>query len=616
VTLVELYRTAFTQMPRPDAFRFKKDGAWHDVSSQVALERVEAVAAALYRLGIQPGDKVALLSENRLEWALADLGILTAGAATVPVYPTLTAMQAKHILGDSNARIVIVSTASQLEKVVALAPELPMLTAIFVLDPPSTLSPAAHAGAEGAVPIRPWQNLLDVGTAAQAERPGLAQQLGDNVKPGQTATLIYTSGTTGVPKGVELTHANLRSNVRDALLDFEIGTGDSCLSVLPLSHIFERMAGHYTMLSRGVSIAYAESIDLVAANLGEVKPTILFAVPRLFEKIYRRVLDTAMAASPLRRAIFFRAREVAFRWARAQAARQPVGPVLSLQHALYDALVYRKLRARVGGRIRFFVSGGAPLAPEIAEFFLGAGLPVLEGYGLTETSPVIAVNRPTRNKPGTVGPPIAGVTVKIADDGEILVQGPGVMRGYYGLPAETAKAIVDGWFHTGDIGHLDDDGHLVITDRKKDLLVTAGGKNVAPQPIENALKAIKYVGEAVMIGDRRPYLTALIVPNFEQLEAWAKFKGVPFGSRDELLARAEVIDLYERSLAEATKDNARFERVKRFTLLPREFTLEAGELTPTLKVKRKVVNQRYADRIEAMYAEPGAEAPTPPGGAW
>ena len=275
--------------------------------------------------------------------------------------------------------------------------------------------------------------------------------------------------------------------------------------------------------------------------------------------------------------------------------------LLHLQHAFYDLLVYKKLRARVGGRIRFFVSGGAPLAPEVGEFFIGCGLPVLEGYGLTETSPVIAVNRPGHNKPGTVGPPIANVTVRIAADGEILVQSPGVMRGYYNLPAETAKAIVDGWFLTGDIGHLDEHGHLAITDRKKDLLVTAGGKNVAPQPIENALKAIKYVSEAVLIGDRLPFCTALIVPNFDQLQAWAKFKGLAFASRAELLTRPEVRDLYERTIAEATKDLARYEQVKTFALLADEFTVDDGELTPTLKVRRKIVNERYADRIAAMY---------------
>ncbi len=606
MTLVDLYRTAFAQHPRPDAFRSKRDGVWHDVSSADARAQIEQVAAALATLGVVRGDRVAILSETRLEWALADFAVLTLGAAVVPVYPTLTPDGTRYILADSAARVVFVSTATQLQKITALAPELPALTAIIVFDPPSTLSPTAHVagGAQGRddVPVRPWTGMLDAGAAVLIDQPGLARTAGDAVEAGDLATLIYTSGTTGVPKGVELTHANLCSNVHDALLDFAIGPTDSCLAVLPLSHIFERMAGHFTMVSRGVSIAYAESIDAVSANLGEVKPTILFAVPRLFEKIYGRVLDTASAAPPLRRAIFFRARDVAWRWARHQAVgAKPAGGLLNLQHALYDRLVYGKLRARVGGRIRFFVSGGAPLAREVAEFFIGCGLPVLEGYGLTETSPVIAVNRPDANKPGTVGRPIAGVIVRIAPDGEIEVQSPGVMRGYYHLPEETAKAIVDGWFKTGDIGHLDGDGHLVITDRKKDLLVTAGGKNVAPQPIENAIKADKYVTEAVLIGDRLPFCTALIVPHFEQLEAWAKYKGLAFADRAGLLALPEVRDLYTRRIDEATSGFARYEQVKKFALLEDEFTVDGGELTPTLKVRRKFVNERHAARIAALY---------------
>jgi long-chain acyl-CoA synthetase len=334
----------------------------------------------------------------------------------------------------------------------------------------------------------------------------------------------------------------------------------------------------------------------------------VFAVPRLFEKIYRRVLDTALAGSAIKRNIFLRARRVAWEWTRHRTARKPVPFLLELQHRLFDRLVYHKLRERVGGRLRFFVSGGAPLSAEIAEFFIGAGLPVLEGYGLTETSPVIAVNRPDRNKPGTVGPPIANVEVKIAEDGEILARGPGVMAGYFHLPGETELALKDGWFHTGDIGHLDQDGHLVITDRKKDLLVTAGGKNIAPQPIENALKLDKFIAEAVLIGDKRPFVTALLIPNFDRLEAWARLKGVGFKSRADLCANPAVRELFEGRIAESTRELAKFEQIKKFTLLDTEFTMAAGELTPTLKVRRKIVNQKYSEIIDAMYpAEAGQE---------
>jgi long-chain acyl-CoA synthetase len=601
-TLVELYRAVFRDHPRPDAFRHKAGGAWHDVSSADAQLTIERVAAALSARGIVPGNRVAILAENRLEWALADFGILTAGAATVPIYATLTAATARHILFDSEARLVLVSTAEQLAKVRQVAGELPGLRTAVLMDP-------AVGESIGTVT---WADLLAEGQAALAQDPDAARRLGDAVTPETIATLIYTSGTTGVPKGVMLTHANLVSNVRDALLDFVIGPADSAVSVLPLSHIFERMAGHFTLISRGVSIAYAESVDTFAADLAAVRPTIVFAVPRLFERIYARVIDAAVAGGAVKRLIFFKARDVALRWARGLVAGAKASPWLALQHGLYDRLVYAKLRARTGGRIRFFVSGGAPLNSEIAEFFLGAGLPVLEGYGLTETSPVIAVNRPAHNKPGTVGPPIANVLVRIADDGEILVQGPGVMKGYLHLPGETEAALEGGWFHTGDIGHLDTDGHLVITDRKKDLLVTAGGKKVAPQPIENALKTSKYIAEAVLIGDKRPYVSALIVPHFEQLEAYARYKGISFVERKDLIRHPAIVDLIRRQVAEHTKELARFEQIKRFDLLANELSQDAGELTPTLKVRRKIVVQRYAREIDALYAgqEPTGLAPT------
>jgi long-chain acyl-CoA synthetase len=583
-TLVELYREAFRDRPRPDAFRIKSGGAWRDVSSAEAGRLFETLAAALVARGIRPGERVAILAENRFEWAIADFGILTAGAVTVPIYSTLTAAQARYILADSEAKLVFVSTALQRDKVASLLPELPALHAIVSFDSDA------------------WKELLAEGERALAADPDVARRRGDAVKESDLATIIYTSGTTGPPKGVMLTHSNIASNVRDALLDFSIGPSDRCLSILPLSHIFERMAGQFTMVARAVSIAYAESVERAGANMMETHPTIVFAVPRLFEKIDQRIQEAARASGGLRWAIFRRARETARAWARTKAARRPIGPGLALAHALYDRLVYRTLRGRVGGKLRFFVSGGAPLSTEIAEFFAGCGMPVLEGYGLSETSPVITVNRPESNKPGTVGPPIHNVEVKIADDGEIVVRGPSVMQGYLNLPGETAAALEGGWFHTGDIGHVDADGFLVITDRKKDLLVTAGGKKVAPQPIENSIKTSPYVAEAVLVGDKRPYCVALIVPDFKALEAWAKAQGIATTSHDELLARPETIALYEKTIADATKELARFEKVKKFRLLDAEFTIESGELTPTLKVRRKIVNQKYGDAIESLYA--------------
>jgi len=580
-TLVELYREAFRAHPKPNAFRHKVDGAWRDVSSAEALDAIGRIAAALAARGVRPGDRVAIVSENRLEWALADLAILTAGAASVPVYATLTPGQTRHILADSGARIAFVSTRAQLGKLESLRAELPALESIVAFDDEGPLT---------------WRGML-------AESPDAAAgaRFGDLVKPNDIATLIYTSGTTGTPKGVILTHANLVSNVVDALKDFSIGPEDTALSVLPLSHVFERMAGHYTMLSKAVTIAYAESVDTFAADMQDVKPTIVLAVPRLFERIYGRVVDAAAAGGPVKKAIFARARAHAMAWARRKVAGKSIPPLLALNHAMCDRLVYSKLREKTGGRIRFFVSGGAPLHPEIAEFFMGAGLTVLEGYGLTETSPVIAVNRPNENIPGTVGPPIANVVLRIADAGEILVQSPGVMRGYWNRPEETAAAIQGGWFHTGDIGHLNARGHLVITDRKKDLLVTAGGKNVAPQPIENALKTSKLIAEAVLIGDQRPFITALIVPAFDALEAAAKARGISFVTRSDLVKHPAVRELYEKEIAALTRDLARFEQIKRFALLEREFSQDQGELTPTLKVRRKVVLANRAQDIAALY---------------
>ncbi len=594
-TLVELYREAFRAFPKPDAFRHKADDTWYDTSSAEAQQAIERIAAALEARGIRPGDRVAILSENRLEWALADLGILTAGAATVPIYATLVAVQARHILADSQATLALVSSRAQLEKVRSVQSELPALEDVIVIDDS-------------------WQALLAEGAVALAKDPLRGVRLGDAVKPEDLATLIYTSGTTGNPKGVMLTHANLVSNVRDALLDFSIGPEDTALSVLPLSHIFERMAGHYTMISRGVTVAYAESVDTLSADMQAIHPTIVCAVPRLFERIYARVVEAAAKGGAIKHALFRQSLKVAKEWSRRVARRQPVPPLLALQHALYDRLVYGKLRARTGGRIRFFVSGGAPLNTEIAEFFMGAGIPVLEGYGLTETSPVIAVNRPHANLPGTVGPPIANVTVRIAEDGEIVIQGPGVMRGYHLLPEETALALEGGWFHTGDIGHLDDRGHLVITDRKKDLLVTAGGKKVAPQPIENALKSSPFIAEAVLIGNERPYVTALLVPNFEQLEPYAKLKGISFVTRADLVKHPAVRELFEREIAAHAPDLARFEQIKRFAVLDREFSQEQGELTPTLKVRRKIVLAKFASEIGALYEgheTPGLHARVP-----
>jgi long-chain acyl-CoA synthetase len=552
------------------------------------------MSLGLRELGIRDGDRVAILSENRPEWAIADYACLTARCTDVPIYPTLPARQIEYILRDSGAVALVVSSAAQLEKVLAIRERLPGLRHIVTLD-------AVGAGQEGVLGL---DELLRCGRAAVARQPewrthALA------ASPADLATLIYTSGTTGEPKGVMLTHGNIASNVTTCCRLFTFGDRDECLSFLPLSHIFERMFGHYSMFHAGVVINYAGGIDTVAADMQECRPTLMAAVPRLYEKIHARVLDSVRASPAPRRRIFAWARRVGEEWADRTLARAPIPPSLLLTRHLADRLVFARLRARTGGRIRFFISGGAPLSAEIARFFYAAGMPILEGYGLTETSPVIAVNTDRHTKLGTVGLPIPGVEVRIADDGEIVTRGPNVMRGYYGKPAETAEALdADGWFHTGDIGLIDAEGYLRITDRKKDLIVTAGGKNIAPQPIENLAKGSKYVSNVVMVGDRRPFPIMLVVPNPEPLRVWAARRGLPADDLERLVGVPDVQLKVEREVRKMLRDLAQFEMPKKFLLLPRDFSVEGGELTPTLKVRRRVVEERHRAAIEALYAEP------------
>ena len=574
---------------KKDAFRYKSGGKYVDVSHREALDRVHHAMLALRALGLAKGDRVALLSENRVEWALADLAILSAGCITVPVYPTVPPSQVEYILTDSEARAIFVSTPALLAKVSACRSRLPRLQHVICFDPDSA--------DEGVVPFDAF-----VERGRMVEPKPAYRDLIATIGKYDWASIIYTSGTTGDPKGVILTHWNFMSNVRAALAIFEIGPKDSCLSFLPLSHAFERTAGYYVMMTAGATIAYAESVDTVADNLGEVRPTVMISVPRLYEKMYARVLDTVEKGSPTKQRIF--------RWAVASGRRYVseklsgrVSPTTAGKRHLASILAFRKLQARTGGRMRFFVSGGAPLAREIAEFFYAAGLPILEGYGVTETTPVISANTFENFRFGTVGKPLPGVEVRIAEDGEILVRGENVMQGYYKKPEATNEAIKDGWYYTGDIGHLDEDGFIVITDRKKDLIITAGGKNVAPQPIESKLKQSPFIGEAVLFGDRRRFITAVLVPRFEKLEEHATAAGIPYHDRASLVATPAVHEIYERELAAVNAELANYEQPKKFILVDRELTVEDGDLTPSLKVKRRVVELKYRARIDALYAE-------------
>jgi long-chain acyl-CoA synthetase len=591
-TLCDLFYRSVDTYRKPEHLKYKQGGAWHAVSSDEFRRAVEELSLGLRALGVERGERVALLSENRPEWAYADMATLTAGAVDVPIYPTLTASQVLYILKDSEAKLALVSTPAQAAKVVEVKAQAPALRHVIGMEAGATFPPG----------VTTLEEVRAKGRAERAARPNAVRESAAQVKPDDLATIIYTSGTTGDPKGVMLAHSNIVFNVKASTAAFAgLNQDDVALSFLPLCHIFERMA-EYLMLHHGVTIAYAEGVDQVVANLAEVRPTLMCSVPRFYEKVHVRVREKVAKDPPARQRLFAWALKVGGEYFQHRVNKTSPGPALRLKHALADALVFKKIRARVGGRMRLFVSGGAPLAKEVAEFFGSAGLLILEGYGLSETSPVIAVNLPDAMRPGTVGRPIPGVEVKIAPDGEILTRGPHVMKGYFRKPEATAEAIdPEGWFHTGDIGHLDPDGFLVITDRKKDLIVTSGGKKVAPQPIENRLKTNPLIAEVVIVGNRRNFPAALVVPNFEALEAWARQQGLAFSNRDELLGKPEVMARYEGIIDEMTPDLAQFEKIKKIALVPREFTLEAGELTPTLKVRRRVVEDKYKDVIDRLY---------------
>ena len=594
-TLTELFFDAVDRYANhAAAFRYKADGVWRDVTHKEAAARVQALSLGLRELGLGAGEKVAILAETRLEWALTDYACLCTRTTDVPIYPTLPANQVEYILRDAGAAAVFCSTAAQVEKIRAVRGGLPSVRHVIVFD-------AAPGGGE---PDRvlTLAELEARGRAAATKYPRFKEEA-LAVRPDGLATLIYTSGTTGQPKGVMLTHDNICANVRATADTIRVADDDSCLALLPLSHILERMVDYY-FLHVGVTINYAESVDAFAQNLREVRPTVVAAVPRVYEKVYARVLENAMTGGAAKRRIFQWAKRVGERWAAHRLAGVGVPLGLKLTHLIADRLVFSKLRARTGGRIKLFVSGGAPLSAEIGRFFYSAGLPVIEGYGLTETSPVLTLNPLARPKFGSVGKAIPGVQIRIAADGEILAKGANIMQGYYNKPAETREAIdAEGWFHTGDIGELDADGYLKITDRKKDLLKTAGGKYVAPQPIENTVRLNKFVASAVVLGDQRKFPIILIVPNYDQLERWAKERNLTYASPAQLIRLADVQAKMEREVMGGLHDLAKFEMPKKIVLIERDFTIESGELTPSLKVKRRQVEKNYKDLIDRVYAE-------------
>ncbi len=587
--------------PKPALLRRCRGDAVEELSSQEFFDRIRDFSLGLGALGVEPGARVAILSDSRPEWLIADLAALTAGAVTAPIYPTLPDGQVRYILADSGARVVVVADETQAAKVRAVWDELPDLSALVIIDPAG--EPKAAAGAASGREELSLAEATGRGHRRLMTEDGLGREYKERaaaVTPDQLATIIYTSGTTGEPKGVMLTHGNVASNVMDGGAVVRVHAEDDALSFLPLSHAFER-AVVLLYLYHGVTVTFAESLETIARDLGTVKPTVMTGVPRVYEKFHARVHEAVAGAPAVRRRLFHWAVGVGLRQARARLAGRSVGLSARLQLGLAERLVLSKIRGRLGGRLRFVVSGSAPLSTPIAEFFFAIGIPVVEGYGLTETSPTLTVNPLERPKLGTVGPAIRNVELRIADDGEVLARGPNIMQGYYGKPAATAEVMRDGWFCTGDIGSLDDDGYLTILDRKKELIVTAGGKNIAPNPIEAELKRSALVAEAVLIGDRRPYVSALLVPDFAALAAHTG-TGPAGASREEIVERPDVVALFDEVVGRVNTGLARHEQIKRSALLPAEFGIATGELTPTLKVKRRVVAQRWSDVIERLYA--------------
>jgi len=589
-TICQLFSNTIQSYPRENLMLYKKEGRYVLISTEEFGNKVKHFSLGLKELGLNPENKLAILSETRPEWVMTDIASLCAGGISVPIYPSLPPEQIKYIVEDSDAKIVVYSDSEQGDKVAEIRADLSNVTHYVTFE------------SEAPEGVLTFDQVLEKGKKIFEESPDLFDKAASLAKPDTLASILYTSGTTGVPKGVMLTHNNFTSNVKGVTDVIEFSDKDTVLSWLPLSHSFERIAT-YTYLYKGCSIAYAENMLTVGQNLLEVCPTVVVGVPRLFEKVYAAVMDNVLASPPLKRKIFFWATKVGREFGQRTLRGESIPKFLEFKRTIAHKLVFSKIIAKTGGRIRFFVSGAAPLSKDIAELFYAMGLIVLEGYGLTETSPIISVNRLEKIKFGSVGPPIPDVEVKIAEDGEILARGPNIMKGYYKMEEETKEAIKDGWFYTGDIGHLDEDGFIVITDRKKDIIVTAGGKNVAPQPIENVLKTNTYVNDVLVIGDRRKFMSALVVPNFEKLEEYAKFNNIPYKDKKDLIKNEDIVKFLEAEIDRATPNLASYEKVKKIALLDRELTIADGEITPTFKIKRNVVEKKYKDLIDALYVE-------------
>jgi len=587
-----LKRQAELFRDRP-ALRYKKEGTYAALSYGQYYQRALMAARGLHKLGVTAGDRVAILSENRAGWVIADMGILILRGITVPVYPTNTPEQVEFVLNHAGCRIVFVSSQLQYQKLLQVRERIPQVETVIAFE--------RFIGSRD-LPVFHLYQLSEISHPIADQEQRLLEAKLQEIEPGDLATLIYTSGTTGRPKGVMLSHANILADAWYGLR--KLGGQDRSevfLSFLPLSHVLERTAGYYAALMSGSEIAFAESIDRVVENILEVRPTAMVSVPRLFEKIYSRIYENAHQLSPLKRRLFHWAvtcgREYVYR---RYVERRPAG-ILELKYRLADRLVFRKIRARFGGRLRFFISGGAPLDKTINEFMWTIGIPTFEGYGLTETSPAITLSCLEEIRFGSVGRPLEQTEVRLADDGELLARGCQVMQGYYRDEQATAEALEDGWLKTGDIARIDAEGYVFIVDRKKELIVTAGGKNIAPQPLENELKLDKYISQAFVYGDRRPFLIALLTPNLDRLLELGQERQLDYLDIEELVANQKVKALFEERIRQLNAKLPPYETIKKFALLPRDFSIEGGELTPTLKLRRKVIVEKYRERIDALY---------------
>jgi long-chain acyl-CoA synthetase len=590
-TILHLLWNIINTYPEKPAFLYKKEGKYEALNYREVGEKITDLTHGLVSLGLKPADRLAILSYNRPEWPICDFAIFSLRGVSVPIYHTLPPAQVRYILNDSEARVVFVENELQLNKIREVRKDCPELKFIILLSGSSNEQ------------VIPWNQILQAGAAHRQKHPDFYQNNLESIDPKETCSIVYTSGTTGNPKGVMLHHHGFVLDLINSEAVFGLYPEDVFLSFLPLSHLYERLGGHWCPLYRGATIGYAEDITTVIDDIQQVRPTVMVSVPRLYEKISNAVTEQVESGSALKRKIFHWALKTGRRYQQKKREnRMTFG--ISLKNKLADRLVFSKVKQKLGGNFRFPISGGAPLSTETLKFFEAMGLQIIEGYGMTETHLIITLTPPGSTKYGSCGKPIPGVEVKIDADGEILVRGETIMAGYYKQPEQTKEMIdQDGWLHTGDIGYLDQDDYLYITDRKKNIIITAGGKNVAPAPIENTLKLSRFIEDVCVIGDRRKFISAIIIPNYENLKKWAQENSLNFSDQYELVQSLAVSQMMSQEIERVQAETARFEKIKKFILLPEPLTIEQGELTPSLKIKRTVLEERLKKEIDDLYRE-------------